>query len=86
MPCSLFPDKPYFLAPDGDGDGSGQNDDDLPYLSRDFSIVEGQTKSVELEARANPDQVWSLSSLEVSCQLLMNDLNQVLSVSLLITT
>ena len=28
-------------------------------------------------------QIWSLSSFEVSCQLLKNDLNQVSSVSLL---
>ena len=31
-------------------------------------------------------QVWSLSSSEVSCQLLLNDLNQVLSVFLLMTS
>ena len=31
-------------------------------------------------------QVWRLSSFEVSCQLLTTDLNQVLSVSLLMTS
>ena len=33
----------------------------------------------------SPSQVWSLSSFEISCQLLTNDLNQVSSVSLLMT-
>ena len=32
------------------------------------------------------NQVWSLSSFKVSCQLLTNDLNQVSSVSLLMTS
>ena len=31
-------------------------------------------------------QVWSLTSVEMSCQLLTNDLNQVSSVSLLMTS
>ena len=31
-------------------------------------------------------QIWSLSSLKMRCQLLMNDLNQISSVSLLMTS
>ena len=34
----------------------------------------------------DPDQVWSLSSFKVSRQLLINNLNQVSSVSLLMTS
>ena len=41
---------------------------------------------VFLQHDLEEEQVWSLSSIEVSCELLTNDLNEVSSVSLFMTS
>ena len=53
-----------------------------------FAVLAGKrmNQSVSELSYFFVSQVWSLSSFEVGCQLLTNDLNQVSSVSLLMTS
>ena len=49
MRCFLISDKPLFHGLDGEeGNSKG---------FRSYSVVEGETKTVELKASANPDQI-----------------------------